>query len=293
MLDELRTLSAVAETGSLQAAADRRCLTQSAVTRQMQRLEELLRLPLFDRRVKPLKLTRAGRDVLERGVAILASVETLKQSVRQGGQPSGPIRFGLAHGLSEPSFSHCVQQFKLRLPATLPSFVSDLSANHIRRVRSGECEAAIVLWDANTPRPPDLEARKVGCERMVVVAATSSVPEADEISHPETPWVVNPEGCLFRSKLSHWLQSNHGQKMRIAAEAHDTGLQAAFIAAGLGVGLISERVFHSQAISNLQIIDVPGLNLTAEVVVVRAFGIGSLATAVDVMEEEVARALRG
>src|SRR5437868_4679529 len=101
MLDELHTLSIVASTGSLLAAAERRGLTQSAVTRQMQRLEELLGLTLFDRRVKPLKLTRAGREVLVRGSAILSSVETLKQSVRHHGAPSGSMRIGLAHGLSE------------------------------------------------------------------------------------------------------------------------------------------------------------------------------------------------
>src|SRR4051794_36239730 len=110
MLDELKTLSVVASTGSLHGAAERRGLTQSAVTRQIQRLEELLGLPLFDRRVKPLKLTRAGRDVLARGRAILTSVDTLKESVREHGSPSGPIRIGLAHGLSEPMFSQPVRR---------------------------------------------------------------------------------------------------------------------------------------------------------------------------------------
>src|SRR6476620_7522124 len=52
MLDEIRTFVVLAESGSLQRAAERLFLTPSAVTRQIQRLEAALNTPLLDRRVK-------------------------------------------------------------------------------------------------------------------------------------------------------------------------------------------------------------------------------------------------
>jgi DNA-binding transcriptional LysR family regulator len=63
MLDEIRTFVVLAETGSLQRAAERLFLTPSAVTRQIQRLEGVLKTPLLDRRVKPGRITREGRAV--------------------------------------------------------------------------------------------------------------------------------------------------------------------------------------------------------------------------------------
>ena len=53
MLDEMRTFVVLAESGSLQRAAERLFLMPSAVTRQIQRLEAALKTPLLDRRVKP------------------------------------------------------------------------------------------------------------------------------------------------------------------------------------------------------------------------------------------------
>jgi DNA-binding transcriptional LysR family regulator len=73
MLEEMRAFVVLADSGSLQRAAERLFLTPSAVTRQIQRLEAALKTPLLDRRVKPARITREGRAVLERGRQMLPS----------------------------------------------------------------------------------------------------------------------------------------------------------------------------------------------------------------------------
>src|SRR5690349_18138213 len=78
MLDEIRTFVVLAESGSLQRAAERLFLTPSAVTRQIQRLEATLQTPLLDRRVKPGRITREGRAVLDRGREMLRIMDDLK-----------------------------------------------------------------------------------------------------------------------------------------------------------------------------------------------------------------------
>ncbi|RVD34704.1 LysR family transcriptional regulator, partial [Mesorhizobium sp. M8A.F.Ca.ET.023.02.2.1] len=100
MLEELRTLVLFAEEGSIQSVARRLPLTQPAVTRQMQRLEDMLGTTLLDRRQKPPRLTTAGLEVLERAKDILASVEALKAFAADT-EPQGVLRVGLAHGLSD------------------------------------------------------------------------------------------------------------------------------------------------------------------------------------------------
>lgn len=288
MLDELKTLMLIAETGSLQAAANRRGLTQSAVTRQMQRLEDRLGAELLDRRVKPLRLTRAGRSVLAGGAEVLAAIDKLKHSVAADAKPSGTLRIGLAHGVSEPSIAAPVERFKARLPTVFPSFQSNLSARLVECLRADELDCAVVLWDIGRDPPAGLPARVVGTERMAIVEAATPGPTGD--SGPrERAWVVNPAGCLFRTKLQQWLEADGGA-MRVAAEAHDRGLQAAFVASGLGLGLVSERLLAGHPLgAALRPAELDGPDLAAQVLVVRASGLGPLNAAVDALEEELAR----
>ena len=60
----LLTVLAVAETGSLTAAAKRLHLTLSAVSHQLRELESLFGVALFDRKARPVKTTAAGERLL-------------------------------------------------------------------------------------------------------------------------------------------------------------------------------------------------------------------------------------
>lgn len=64
MLSELRTFIAVSQYGTFSGAGARIGLTQSAVSAQMQRLEEELGFALFDRTGRSATLNDAGRETL-------------------------------------------------------------------------------------------------------------------------------------------------------------------------------------------------------------------------------------
>lgn len=66
-LDLLRSFAVAARTLSFTRAADELALTQSAVSRQIQQMEESLGVPLFERRHRALALTAAGQ-VMHRAV---------------------------------------------------------------------------------------------------------------------------------------------------------------------------------------------------------------------------------
>jgi LysR family transcriptional regulator for metE and metH len=67
----LQTVTAVAETGSLTAAARRLHLTLSAVSHQLRELESLFGVSLFDRKARPVRATASGERVLECAKLIL------------------------------------------------------------------------------------------------------------------------------------------------------------------------------------------------------------------------------
>lgn len=90
---------ALAETGSFSRAAEKLHITQSALSRSIQVLEEELGGPLVDRVGKKNELTPLGLSVLERARRIVHEAEELKQGaalLQKGGL--GSLRVGLGSG---------------------------------------------------------------------------------------------------------------------------------------------------------------------------------------------------
>lgn len=74
----LQTVAAVADTGSLTAAAKRLHLTLSAVSHQLRELESLFGVALFDRKARPIRTTPAGERLLQcarQALPLLAQAE--------------------------------------------------------------------------------------------------------------------------------------------------------------------------------------------------------------------------
>ena len=156
MLEELRTLVLFAEEGSIQNVARRLPLTQPAVTRQIQRLEEMLATTLLDRRQKPPRLTPAGLEVLTRGRDILASVEALK-SFACDAEPRGVLRLGLVHGLSDRDVA-----------AAIANAVAPFAKVALRLKTGWSADSSISSSVGNSMRPSC-------CARMALKTTTVSI----------------------------------------------------------------------------------------------------------------------
>ena len=79
-MGHLRALEAVARHLNFRAAAEELALTQSAVSRQIQALEEEVGVPLFLRHTRAVELTGAGGQLLR---AAVPSLERIDSAVRQ------------------------------------------------------------------------------------------------------------------------------------------------------------------------------------------------------------------
>jgi DNA-binding transcriptional LysR family regulator len=82
-LDALRGFVAAARRMSITAAADDLCLTQSAVSRQIQALEEKLGTPLFTRRNRAIALTPAGEQLFQLASPWMDKLLDLADTLRQ------------------------------------------------------------------------------------------------------------------------------------------------------------------------------------------------------------------
>jgi LysR family transcriptional regulator for metE and metH len=81
-IKHLITLQTLAETHSVNLAAQRLCLTQSALSHQIKQLEALLNLKLFERKTHPVEFTPAGQTLLQAAQEILPKLRHTEQTLK-------------------------------------------------------------------------------------------------------------------------------------------------------------------------------------------------------------------
>jgi DNA-binding transcriptional LysR family regulator len=127
---QLRTFRLVAETLNFTRAAERLGLTQSAVSHQVKSLETELGEPLFIRGKRGVKLSHAGRTVLEHATRILDEAEGLRESLAgRGRAPTGRVRAAAATQAFVHLFAPLFESFMRAEPGVDLSFRSTVSTD--------------------------------------------------------------------------------------------------------------------------------------------------------------------
>jgi LysR family transcriptional regulator for metE and metH len=88
----LRTLQALQQTGSLQAAAGRLFLTQSALSHQLKDAENQLNCSLFIRKTLPVQFSSQGKLLLQLAEQVLPLVDATAQQLKTGALPAQTLR---------------------------------------------------------------------------------------------------------------------------------------------------------------------------------------------------------
>jgi DNA-binding transcriptional LysR family regulator len=281
MLDEIRTFVVLAETGSVQRAAERLFLTPSAVTRQIQRLEGVLKTPLLDRRVKPGRITREGRAVLDGGRHMLRLMDDLKASGARDAEPSGIFRVGLSHALAQPSLVASIQRLTNRFTRLQPVLSTDLRPKLIEQVRTGELDVALAFLAADDTVPGDVASTVLAAERLVLVRARAPLPPTRRSGKSkdrdlDARWVLNPPGCFIRRALEAKLREL-GSPFEVASEINNIDMQVSLVASGIGLGLIPARFLASHPKRRrLERITRSGISIEASIVFMQASHLGRL-----------------
>ena len=86
--DKLRTFYIVAEAGSFTHASERLNLSQSAISRQVQGLEESMGFPLFHRHPRGLILTEQGETLLKTVTDVFVKLERICGTLWNSTRPS-------------------------------------------------------------------------------------------------------------------------------------------------------------------------------------------------------------
>ncbi|POZ61726.1 LysR family transcriptional regulator [Chromobacterium alticapitis] len=144
-LRHLKSLLALAETGSVSQAAQRVYLTQSALSHQLKQLEAAYGLTLFERKTQPLRFTPAGERLLALARELTAKVAAAERDlarIRQG--EAGEIRVAVECHTCFDWLMPAMDQYRQHWPAVELDIVSGFHADPVGLLLSDRADLAIV-----------------------------------------------------------------------------------------------------------------------------------------------------
>jgi DNA-binding transcriptional LysR family regulator len=135
----LRSFVAVADSGGVTRAAGFLHLTQSAVSMQLKRLEELLGVELLDRSGRTIALTAAGEQLLVYARRMVAlNDEVIGRLTDQAYE--GEIVLGVPHDIVYPAIPQVLKQFHAAFPRVKVHLVASYTRALKEQFGRGECD---------------------------------------------------------------------------------------------------------------------------------------------------------
>lgn len=143
-LRDLALVQAVHRLGSFNSAARAMHISPSGLSHQVQKVEQALGAPLFERGGRKVVPTAGGRRLLERIDAVLAAAESLQQGARAGAVAfGGELRLGVPASLGPYLLPHLIEPFPQHFPGARLSISEGKPRGLLRRLHEAELDAAL------------------------------------------------------------------------------------------------------------------------------------------------------
>jgi DNA-binding transcriptional LysR family regulator len=233
-IDFLRTFVAIADAGTFAAAAERVGRTVSAVSLQIDRLEEQVGRALFQKSGRRMEATSAGRQLLDHARTILAANDAAL-SAMSSDRLSGTVRLGVLHDGIEAAATTVLADFMATHPEARIEVVVDTSQALIDAMEAGKLDQAIA-FQVNTRLPRDT----LGLVPMRWIGNR----QRSLIDERPLPLVMLEEPCAFRRAAVAALDEA-GIPWRIALVSASLAAVRAAVGAGLGITVRTAEFIQS------------------------------------------------
>ncbi|WP_261534890.1 LysR family transcriptional regulator [Burkholderia multivorans] len=238
-ISDIDAFAAVVRCQTLSQAAAELGMTQPAITRRVQNLEEALGVTLLDRNTKPPRPTDIGLQVFDQCRAILREVDALRELTAARRPPAGAFRIGITQGLGERMLPELIARLASRWPALATQVTTAWGGVLVDRIARRELDAALVFLAREIVLPPAVEGERLLATRLVAIGRKGDWPRRSYrlADCHARGWVLNPDGCGFRAGLRRALDAQ-GLPMPVALDAYGRDLQLQSVANGIGIGLM-------------------------------------------------------
>ncbi|RWN28637.1 MAG: LysR family transcriptional regulator [Mesorhizobium sp.] len=228
-LNLLKTFVAVVESGSLSNAAPRVGRSQSAVSMQMQRLEEMVGNQLLVRGPRTVTPNAVGEDFLIYARRLLKLSDEAWASVTRP-KETGSVRLGVPDDYAAFLLPPVLSRFAAEHPLVTVELICEQSTALVKTLAEGRLDLAIIT------RLPEQPLEVIRLERFVWVASPNHVAwEADPL-----PVALFEPGCAARMNVLQALGDADRSYRCTYSSASLLGL-IAVVQAGLAVAGLAMR----------------------------------------------------
>ncbi len=245
---QLRYVSAIAETGSFSRAAERCQVAQPSLSQQVLKLEKDLGTKLFDRLGRSVRLTEAGRAFLPHARSILSQVETARSSVADNcAEVHGSVAVGVIPTIAPYLMPRYTTTFTKKYPEAKLRIVEETTPILVESLRDLSVDVAILALPL---RNKDLELIPLRTEPLFVVLPRNHPRASAELLALKDirgeSFVMLRDGHCFRD-LSLATCARARVAPRIAFESDQFSSLFGMVAAGVGISLVPEMAIDRNA----------------------------------------------
>lgn len=198
---DLEIFQMVAEKGTISEVAKEFNYVQSNITSRIQKLENELKTPLFNRHRRGMTLTPEGKVLLSYSKNILLLTEEMKKAVQNKNEPIGKLEIGTVETVYQlPTIlSSYIKNYK-NVDLSLFTGVTETLENE---VLNHKLDGAFVT---ESDFHPDLISHEVFDEELVLISDNSDR-TLEELK--VEPFLCFSEGCGYRARLETWYKDQN------------------------------------------------------------------------------------
>lgn len=251
MIRELKTLVAVARSGTFAAAGDTIGLTQAAVSAQMQRLQAELGCALFDRTGRSARLNKMGHQILGQAQELLSLYDSLGSAT--AGAPATVVQIGAIASVQRSLLPDALAALHRQAPGCRTRVLPGLSMELLNMVDAGEIDMAALI------RPPfsmqsDLRWTTLAREpfRLIVPRTVSGDDWVELLS--TQPFVRYDRASFGGRQVDRFLRRMQ-LPLREVCEVDELDAIVKLVANGVGVALMPQTASHRHLPATVRAID--------------------------------------
>ncbi|MDQ0000363.1 LysR family transcriptional regulator [Pseudarthrobacter sulfonivorans] len=260
----LRVLLAIARTGGVLAAADELGITPSAVSQQLNKLEDETGHALVLRTPKGSALTPAGLAVAEAGEEIERALSVARARIEGGATVAGVVRVGAFTSFIRTVVIPRLPEWRTQYPQLQIRIVEDDFPAMMRLLRQRQLDAVVVEHDSTTADPRLLSAgmteEPLLDEPWKLVVPSGALLTTENIDLARLPLPrLGVESTAANALVLGRLRRSTGAPMDTAHQYQETLTALALVAAGEGIAILPTLALSGVVHDGVDILDVPGL----------------------------------
>ncbi len=234
----LRTFITVVDQQGFSLAANELHRTQSAVSQQIKKLEQLVGQPLLNKQGRELNMTEAGKLVYQYGWQMIRVEQKLREELFSE-EITGRVRLGIPEDLATHYLLPILARFREQYPRIQLAVECDLTERLYQSYQANEYELVILKHEQLNVAYHD-RIVKTWHDPLVWVGRDAGECAAWQRSE-RIPVIVSPEPCVYRRQVLHRLAAAQlAVELTYVSESYNSKLFA--IRAGIGLAALPKSL---------------------------------------------------